>query len=61
MGEVVIKVLVTAGCRYEGLSFTPSRRIAEGTNIKKDMMVMTEKRLILSKVSYIHIIQNAII
>lgn len=34
--------LHTADCRYEGVNLTPSKNIAHGTNMIKEMMVITE-------------------
>jgi hypothetical protein len=45
-------ILLTADCRYDGVNLKPSMKIAAGTSRIKEMMVMTEKRLTLSKVSY---------
>lgn len=40
---------LTANCRYDGLNFTPSVRMATGASRRNEMIVIMEKRLILSK------------
>lgn len=42
---------LTAIRNCEGVSLNPSMRIATGTNKMKEIMVITEKRLMLSKAS----------
>lgn len=44
-------LLLTAYCKYEGLNLTPSKKMAAGARNKNDMIVMMEKRLMLSKLS----------
>lgn len=42
---------LTASCNCEGVNLNPSMRIATGTNKTKEIMVIIEKRLMLSKAS----------
>lgn len=44
--------LLTADWRYAGVNLTPSMNRAKGANKKKDMIVIIEKRVMLSNDSY---------
>lgn len=46
--------ILTANCRYSGVSLKPSMKNAKGTKKIKEMIVITEKRLILSRASCPH-------
>lgn len=43
--------LLTADCRYEGVKFMPSMKIDTGANKIKDIIVIIEKRVMLSNES----------
>lgn len=49
--SLIFKPWFAADCRYEGLNLTPSNKMAAGTNSINEIMVIIEKRLILSNVS----------
>jgi len=46
---------LTATCKCEGVTLNPSMRIAKGTSKIKEIMVIIEKRLMLSKASCFNI------
>ena len=52
MGFKVNIVTLTADCKYVGVILTPSVKKVTGANRKKDITVMIEKRLMLSKDSW---------
>lgn len=49
---IYFKVVLTTDCKYDGVNLIPSTYSAMGVNRRKDMIVITEKRVILSKDSW---------